>query len=106
MASMFACVMSISRRYHWNRCSTSVKKLIAGKAQILFGARILKENLQNESAISLIGTALNKAKLTLMVRGGWDQRASCKAYNSSSGLVVSVGSSTKKVCALVYYSTR
>jgi hypothetical protein len=49
---------------------------------------------------------LNKAKLTLMMDGGWDQRASGKAYNSSSGRVVSVGPRTNKVCGLVYYSKR
>jgi hypothetical protein len=37
--------------------------------------------------------------------GGWDQRASGKAYNNSaSGHHVSVGGWTNKVCALVYYS--
>jgi hypothetical protein len=41
-----------------------------------------------------------------MMDGGWDQRASGKAYNSSSGCVVSVGGYTKKVCELVYYSKR
>jgi hypothetical protein len=34
-----------------------------GKAQILFGARILKDNLQNEISLSPMDTTLNKAKL-------------------------------------------
>jgi hypothetical protein len=49
---------------------------------------------------------LKKAKLTLMVDGGWDQRASGKAYNSASGRHVSLGARTTKVVALVYYSKR
>jgi hypothetical protein len=72
------------------------------KAQILFGARILKENLQNEiSATSPMDTTLNKAKLMLTMDPGWDQRASGNAYNSSSGCFLSVGGRTKKVCALL-----
>jgi hypothetical protein len=49
---------------------------------------------------------LKKAKLTLMMGGGWDQRASGKAYNSASRRHVSVGARTNKVVALVYYSKR
>jgi hypothetical protein len=41
-----------------------------------------------------------------MMNGGWDQRASGKAYNSSSGRLVSVGSRTNTVCGLAYYSKR
>jgi hypothetical protein len=44
---------------------------------------------------------LQKAKLALLMDGGWDQRASGKAYNSAAGRHVSVGGQTNKVCALV-----
>jgi hypothetical protein len=47
---------------------------------------------------------LERAKLTLMMDGGWDQRASGKAYNSASRCHLSVGGRTNKVCALIYYS--
>jgi hypothetical protein len=99
----FACVMSISHVYLWNHCFTMVEELI-DKAQILFGGRILKDKLQNKIAICPMDTTLSKAKITLMMDGGWDQCASGKAYNTSSGCTVSIGGRTKKVCALVYYS--
>jgi hypothetical protein len=41
-----------------------------------------------------------------MMDGGWDQKASGKAYYSASGPHVSAGGRTNKVCALVYYSKR
>jgi hypothetical protein len=82
-----------------------VKELI-GRAQIQFGAKILRENLQSKIAVSPMDTTLNKVKLILMMDGGWDQRTSDKAYNNSSGCIVSVGGRTKKVCALVYYCKR
>jgi hypothetical protein len=63
-------------------------------------------NLENEIAVSPWNTVLEKAKLTLMMDGGWDQRAPSKVYSSSSGRVVSVGGYTKKVCFLVYYFKR
>jgi hypothetical protein len=50
-----------------------------------------------------IDPVLNRAQVTLMMDGGWDQRASGKAYNRP---VVSVGAQTNKVCYLVYYSKR
>jgi hypothetical protein len=106
MASTLAsCIMSISHRYLWNCFFIMVEELVS-RAQILFGARILKENFQNEIAVSPMDTTLNKAMLTLMMDGGWDQRTSGKAYNSPSGRVASIGGRTKKVCALVYYSKR
>jgi hypothetical protein len=105
MASTFCGVMSVSRRSGWNRCFTSVEEQL-GKAIILLGERIIKKNLENEIAVSPWDTDLEKAKLTFMMDGGWDQRASGKAYNSSSGRVVSVGGYTGKVCYLVYYSKR
>ena len=70
------------------------------------GKKIMEENLQAEIAASPVDTSINKGKVTLMMDGGWDQRASGKAYNSASGRVVSVGGRTKKVCYLVYYSKR
>jgi hypothetical protein len=101
----FCGVMSVSRRSGWNRCFTTVEEQL-GKAIILLGKRILKKNLENKIAVSPWDTVLEKAKLTFMMDGGWDQGASGKAYNSSSGRVVSVGGYTRKVCYLVYYSRR
>jgi hypothetical protein len=83
-------VMSILRRSGWNRCFTTVEEQI-GKAIILLGEIIIKKNLENEIAESPRDSVLKKAKLTLMTDGGGDQRASGKAYNSSSGHVVSIG---------------
>jgi hypothetical protein len=77
-----------------------------GKAQIALGKKIIKENLQEEISLSPMDLELNKAKVTLMMDGGWDQQASGRAFNSSSGRVVSVGPLTNKVCGLVYYSKR
>jgi hypothetical protein len=105
MASTFCRVMSISRRSGWNRCFTTVEEQL-GKAIILLGERIMKKNLEKEIAESPWDAVLEKAKLTFMMDGGWDQRASGKAYNSSSGRVVSAGGYTNKVCYLVYYSKR
>jgi hypothetical protein len=51
----------------------------------------MKKNLENEIAESPWDTVLEKGKLTFMMDGGWDQRASGKAYNSSTGREVSVG---------------
>jgi hypothetical protein len=105
MASTFCGILSVSRRPGLNRCSTTVEEQL-GKAIILLGERIMKKNLENEIAESPWDYVLEEAKLTLMMDGGWDQRASGKAYNSSSGCVVSVGGCTQKVCFLVYYSKR
>jgi hypothetical protein len=79
MASTFCGVMSILRRLGWNRCLTRVEEQIA-KAIILHRERIMKHNLEYEIAVSPWNTVLDKAKLTLMMDGGWDQRASGKAY--------------------------
>ncbi len=105
MASTFGGLLSISKRSIWMRCFTIVEELL-GKFQILLGKEIIAENLNNEIALSPKNDELKKAKLTLMMDGGWDQRASGKAYNSSSGRHVSVGARTNKVVALVYYSKR
>ncbi len=105
MASTFGSLMSISRPSIWNRCFTTVEELI-GKREILLGETIIKQNLQNEIAVSEWDTILNKAKVTVCLDAGWDQRASGKAYNSASGRVVGVGGETKKVVALQYYSRR
>jgi hypothetical protein len=105
MASTFAGVMSLSNRSIWLNNFTHVEQMI-GMTQIRIGKEIIHTNLQNEIAASPMDLTLNKAKVTLMIDGGWDQRASGKAYNSSSGRVVSVGPRTNKVCGLVYYSKR
>jgi hypothetical protein len=105
MASTFGALMSISRPSIWNRCFTTVEELI-GKRQILLGETIIEQNLQDEIAVSEWDTVLKKAKVTMGVDAGWDQRASGKAYNSASGRVVGVGGETKKVIALQYYSKR
>jgi hypothetical protein len=105
MASTFCGVMSVSRRSGWNRCFTTFEEQL-GKAIILLGERIMKKNLENEIAESRWDTLLEKAKLTFMMDGGWDQRASRNAYNSSSGRVVFVGGYTNRVCYLVYYFKR
>ncbi len=105
MASTFGALMSISRPSIWNRCFTTVEELI-GKRQILLGETIIEQNLQDEIAVSEWDTVLKKAKVTMGVDAGWDQRASGKAYNSASGRVVGVGGETKKVVALQYYSRR
>ena len=97
MASMFCGVLSVSRQAIWVNNFTKVEDII-GKAQILIGEKIMKQNLQDKIATSPIDTTLNKAKVRLMMDGGWDQRASGKAYNSLSGRQVSVGARTKKVC--------
>lgn len=105
MASTFCSLMSISRPSIWNRCFTTVEELI-GKREILLGETIIEHNLQNKIAVSEWDTLLKKAKVTVCLDAGWDQRASGKAYNSASGRVVGVGGETKKVIALQYYSRR
>jgi hypothetical protein len=105
MASTFGGVLSISKRSIWIKCFTQVEEMIA-KSQIVLGRRIIAENLSKEIALSPMNEELQQAKLTLMMDGGWDQRASGKAYNSASGRHVSIGGRTNKVCALVYYSKR
>jgi hypothetical protein len=90
---------------HWLDNFTDVEQEI-GKAQIALGKKIIKENLQEEILLSPMDLELKKAKVTLMMDGGWDQRASGRAFNSSSGRVVSVGPLTNKVRGLVYYSKR
>jgi hypothetical protein len=105
MASTFCGLLSISKRSIWMMCFTIVEELI-GKFQIWLGKNIIVENLKNEIALSPMNNELKKAKLTLLMDGGWDQRASGKAYNSASGRHVSVGAQTNKVVALVYCSKR
>jgi hypothetical protein len=105
MASTFGGLMLLSNGSIWNNHFTEVEILI-GKAQIRLGNFFIKHNLQNEIAVSPMDLTLNRAKVTLMMNGGWDQRASGKAYNSSSGRLVSVGSRTNTVCGLAYYSKR
>jgi hypothetical protein len=60
-----------------------VEELI-GKVQIRLGEKIFKQNLQEEISLSLMNTKLNRAKVTLMMDGGWDQRTSGKAKNTSA----------------------
>jgi hypothetical protein len=100
MASTFGGLMSLSRRSIWLDNFTDVEQEI-GNAQIALGKNIIKENLQEEIALSPMDLERNKAKVTLMMDGGWDQQASGRAFNSSSGRVVSVGPLTNKVCGLV-----
>jgi hypothetical protein len=59
-------------------CFAIVEELL-GKFQIWLGKNIIAENLKNEIALSPMNDELKKAKLTLMMDGGWDQRASGKA---------------------------
>jgi hypothetical protein len=77
-----------------------------GARMASLGKEIIAENLKNEIALSPKNKELKKAKLKLIMDGGWDQRASGKAYNNSSGRHVSVRALTNKVVALVYYSKR
>jgi hypothetical protein len=46
-----------------------------GKAQIGLGKTIISVNLQKEIALSPMDLELNKAKVTLMMGGGWDHNA-------------------------------
>ena len=105
MATTFGGLLLVSRRSIWMECFSKVEQLI-GKFQIALGKKIVAKNLRDEIALSPMNDDLQKAQLTLLMDGGWDQRASGKAYNSSSGRHVSVGGRTNKVCALVYYSKR
>ena len=105
MEPTFGCLLLVSKRSIWIECFSKVEQLM-GKYQIALGKRIIAQNLRYEIALSPMNNELQKAKLTLLMDGGWDQRASGKAYNSSSGRYVSVGGRTNKVCALVYYSKR
>jgi hypothetical protein len=105
MASTFGGLTSLSRRAIWLDKFSEVDQMI-GKTQIRLVKKIISSNLQKEIALSPMDLELNKAKVTLMMDGGWDQRASGRAYNSSSVRVVSVGPRTNKVCGLVYYSKR
>jgi hypothetical protein len=92
--------MSLSNRSIWLNNFMDIEQMI-GKAEICL---FFNQNLKNEIAVSPMDLTLNKAKVTLMIDGGWDQK--CKAYNSLSGRVVSIGPRTHKVCGLVYYSKR
>jgi hypothetical protein len=105
MASTFGGLLSMPKPSIWMVCFTIVEELF-GNFQIWLGKNIILENLKNEIALSPMNNELRKAKLTLMMDGSWDQRASGKAYNSASGRHVSVGARTNKVVALVYYSKR
>jgi hypothetical protein len=53
----------------FERLFIRVKELL-GKAIILLGERIMKQNLQNKIAISPWNLRLERAKLTLMMDGG------------------------------------
>jgi hypothetical protein len=77
---------------------------LIAQSQICLERQIIAGNLEKEIALSPMNEELQQAKLTLMMDGGWDQRASGKAYDSASGRHVSIGGQTNKVCALVYYS--
>jgi hypothetical protein len=103
MASTIGGCLSISTRSIWINNFSKVEQLI-GKVQVRLGKQILEENMLDEIAASPMDLVLNKAMLTMLSDGGWDQRASGKAYDSTSGRVVSVGGLTRKVCHLVYYS--
>jgi hypothetical protein len=103
MASTISGCLNISLRSIWINNFSKVEQLI-GKSQISLGKIILAENMVDEIAASPVDPVLNKAMLTMMMDGGWDQRASGKAYDSSSGRVIGVGGITSKVCHLVYYS--
>jgi hypothetical protein len=105
MASTFGRLLSIPKRSIWMVCFTIVEELL-GKFQIWLGKTIIAENLKNKIVLSPMNDKLKKAKLTLMMDGGWDQRASGKAYNSASRRHVSAEARTNKVVALVYYSKR
>jgi hypothetical protein len=97
--------MSLSHLSIWLDNFSEVEQMI-GRTQIRLGKKIISSSLQKEIALSPMDLELNKAKVTLMMDGGWDQRAFGRAYNSSSGRVVSVSPRTNKVCGLVYYSKR
>jgi hypothetical protein len=106
MASTFGGLTLLSRRSIWLDSFSKVEQMIGKAQEIGLGKTIISANLQKEISLSPMDLELNKAKVTLMMDGRWDQRASGKAYNSASGLVVSVGPRTNKVCGLVYYSNR
>ena len=89
MAATFCCVLSLSLRSTWKTTFTQVEELIA-KFQIRLGKKLLNDNLQEEIRLSPMNEKLHRHMLALMMDGGWDQRASGKAYNSSSGCVVAV----------------
>ncbi len=104
MASTFGGLMSLSRRNIWLQNFTRVEQMI-GKDEIGLGKDIINENLQAEIDASPINRERSKAMLSLMMDGGWYQRASGHAYISQSRLVVPVGPRSHKVCARVYTST-
>jgi hypothetical protein len=105
MACTFGGLLSISKQSIWMMCFTIVEELV-GNFHIVLGKNIIAENLENEIALSPMNHDLKKAKLRLMMDGGWDHRASGMAYKSASGRHVSVGARTNKVVVLVYYSKR
>jgi hypothetical protein len=105
MASTFGGLLSLTNCLIWNNNFTGLEQMI-GKAQICRGKKIINQNLQNKILVSPMDLTLNRAKVMLMMDGGWDQRASGKAYNSVPGRLVSVRPRTNKVCGLVYYLKR
>jgi hypothetical protein len=105
MASTISGCLSLSQRSVWVNHFSKVEQLLA-KAEIKLGKKILEENMIAEIAASPLDPVLKRAMLTMLMDGGWDQRASGKAYDSCSGRVIGVGGITRKVCHLVYYSKR
>jgi hypothetical protein len=103
MAPTFGCLLLVSKRSIWIECFSKVEQLM-GKYQIALGKRIIAQNLRYEIALSPMNNELQKAKLTLMMDGGWDQRASGKGIQQCLWPSCVPWGRTNKVCALVYYS--
>jgi hypothetical protein len=78
MASTSGRLTSLSHSSIWLENFTNVEQMI-GKAQIGLGKKIINVSLQKETSLSPMDLELNKAKATLIMDGGWDQRASGKA---------------------------
>jgi hypothetical protein len=90
MAATFGGIMSLTRRSIWQNSFSALEQLL-GTYQIQLGQEIVEQNLRDEISMSPMNADLRRYMITLMMDGGWDQRASGKAYNSNSGRVVSVG---------------
>jgi hypothetical protein len=75
MATKFSGLLAVSKQYIWIDCFTKVEEII-GKAQIRLGHKIISKKLEEEVALSELDAVLNHAKVTLLMDGGWDQRAS------------------------------
>jgi hypothetical protein len=78
MAFTFGGLTSLTRCSIWLGNFSEVEQMI-GKTQIRLGKLIISSNLQKEIALSPMDLELNKAKITLMMDGGWDQCASGRA---------------------------